>query len=174
MDKIKISEDQEASKALYQILIPQEILEWDHYFIVADGDLIHFNFEQLTGPDGRYLIYTKNIRYAYSAAVYNYQQKIGAQKEKGRQENIISITPGFSSSLKESYLKHLTDDKIDSAWLNIIQQPFLVRLAQSLENQYASRNYINMDASEKLVVCLHQTSVSWQHLGENHLLERHL
>lgn len=138
--------DRSALRELFELLIPEEVRMKKNYFIIPDGELLHFNFEQLLDEDGAFLIYSKNIRYAYSAMIYHYQEQLGARKKK--EGNILAITPGFSMSMKEEYLNYFPVESVDSAWLYFIQQPFLIRLAQNLGKYHKAQNLLHMTATE--------------------------
>lgn len=138
--------DREVLRELYELLIPEEVRTIKNYFIIPDGELLHFNFEQLLDAGGEFLIYSKNIRYAYSAIVYQYQKQLGARKKKGG--NILAMTPGFSTKMKDGYLDYYPEESVDSAWLYFIQQPFLIRLAQDLDKYHQTKNLLHHAATE--------------------------
>ncbi len=131
---------------LYHLLIPIEAKEYSKWFIVPDDKLFYFNFEQLVDEQGDYLIRTKTIRYAYSASIAGYQARLGKQNQNHR--NIISLTPGFSDSLKRDYLSEHESGTVDSAWLYYLQQPFLIHLAHSLDDVQVSKSYTGKNATE--------------------------
>src|SRR5690625_7830929 len=117
--------------------MPEELQIIKDYFIIPDGELLHINIEQLLDPEDVFLIHSKNIRYAYSAIIYQYQQELGRRGKQGG--NILAITPGFSTTMKDVYMDYYPETSVDSAWLYFIQQPFLIGLAQNLD-QYHRRS----------------------------------
>ena len=139
-------EDRAALRELYDLLIPEELRMIKDYFIIPDGELLHFNFEQLLDPEDVFLIHSKNIRYAYSAIIYQYQQELGRRGKQGG--NILAITPGFSTTMKDVYMDYYPETSVDSAWLYFIQQPFLIGLAQNLDQYHRTKNLLHLEATE--------------------------
>lgn len=137
-------------EALYGLLIPQEAREAESLFIIPDGVLFHFNFEQLIGLGQKYLLELHTIRYAYSAIVHDYQHKMG---NSGRhyERDLVSITPGFSDVLKNIYLDSLQPEVVDSGFLYYVQQPFLTQLAEKLKGIFNSRAFVGPEATERVV-----------------------
>lgn len=162
--------NREALQQLYLLLIPEKVRHYTSFFIVPDWKLFHFNFEQLVDETEQYLLATKNFRYAYSSAVYNYQSQLAEQKNNTR--NIIALTPGFTEDLKDTYLQSLPGGNVDSAWLYFLQQPFLLKLAESLNRINESQSLTTSNAHE-LSFKSHTGGFKIIHLGTHGIIDDH-
>jgi tetratricopeptide (TPR) repeat protein len=161
--------DQGALKQLYGMLIPEPMRATKRYFIVPDGALYHFNFEQLVDDNDRFLLETKRIRYAYSASVYSYQKRINAAK--GRYPTrLMAITPGFSDGLKEAYISSAKNEWIDSAYIYFVQQPFLRELAERLGRMGGTRVFTGVEATESAVKN-HASGCRVIHIGTHGIID---
>lgn len=135
------------SNAIAVSLLDFELIrKYDKLLIVPDDKLFFINFEELIMPSGKYLIEEKTIRYAYSASILDQQSYLTSLARSN--QNILSLTPGFSSQLKESYISSSKGDIIDSSWLYLIQQPFLINLASNLNTVDRSVSLTSMQATE--------------------------
>jgi len=130
---------------LYNLLLPAKLInKYDKWLILPDDKLYFINFEELINENDEYLAINKTIRYAYSATVLNQQNELTKQQRSSN--TILGITPGFSAELKEKYVTQ--NENVDSSWLQYIQQPFLVRLANELSQFSNSKSLISSDATE--------------------------
>lgn len=148
LERIYENYDPRLLHQLYKDLMPPFTRGFEKFLIVPDEFLYHFNFEQLVDESGRYLIHTKRFRYAYSAAIAAAQHKLNRQKKNPN--NIVAFTPGFLDTIKTDYLRHFAHLPIDSAWLNYLQQPFLLDLAERLDRVKNSRSYRLHEANERM------------------------
>lgn len=162
--------NREGLKQLYKLLIPEEARKYSRYFVVPDGKLFHFNFEQLVDENDRFLITSRRFRYAYSCAVYQYQTRLAKQKDN--YQNVIALTPGFTESFKESYISSNPDGGVDSAWLYFLQQPFLLKLAESLDRIADSKSFTSSSANER---SFKSNSENFKiiHLGTHGIIDDH-
>lgn len=130
---------------LYHLLLPTKLVnKYEKWLILPDDKLYFINFEELLNENDEYLVFNKTIRYAYSAIVLNQQSELS--KQHNNSNSILGVTPGFSAQLKEKYIAQ--NENVDSSWLQYLQQPFLVRLANELSQFSKSESLISSDATE--------------------------
>ena len=152
-------------KQLYNELIPFEISDKD-LLIIPDGKLFHLNFESLIDGNDQFLILNHKIRYAYSTEILQIQEALAEQIQS---EEILSLTPGFTSENKAQYTSQVDSVLIDSFYLQILQQPFMLRVADQLRQKNSSLNFTNLDATE-LNYKNNNTDVRLIHLGTHGIL----
>ncbi|MDF1699321.1 MAG: CHAT domain-containing protein [Saprospiraceae bacterium] len=138
--------DVTAGKELRQLLLPDDIIEqFNKIKLLPDGILNSISFEQLYDQD-QPLIYTKLISYGLSASVLIHQKKL--TKEKQNRNQFLGLTPGFTRDLKTKMQSTYLD--LDSSYLYLIQQPFLLSLSESLSRDFDGESYQELAATEHM------------------------
>lgn len=152
--KAIVQQDQPALDLAGQLLYRQvwqpllTSLEGPRVTIIPTGRLFYLNFESLrpdTTPKS-YLIYDYTISYALSLTV------LFSEQDPIRKGPIIAVAPGFEDEIKSTYKSQLdTLEPIDEAYLSTVRQPWSLKLAKRLKDQFAYQAYIGSAATESAI-----------------------
>lgn len=130
---------------LYRLLWQplEDDLAGDRVTIVPTGPLFYLNFETLPDRRHRFLIERYTIAYAISLTT------LFAPDEPAAKGPLLTVVPGFEPDLKRQYLDRLDSlTAPDQAYLRTVRQPWSLRLAQQLADQYALRGFTGARATE--------------------------
>ena len=152
-------------KKLRTELLPIDLSK-ENLLVVPDGKLFHLSFESLIDEKDKFLVENHNIRYAYSQEILQVQESLAKHI---RSDEILSVTPGFTQENKAYYKSSIDSLKIDSFYLQILQQPFMLRVADQLRQNNGSKDFTNLDATE-LNFKSNKSDVRLIHLGTHGVL----
>lgn len=149
-----VQQDQTALDIAGQVLYRQlwqpllTSLKGQRVTIIPTGRLFYLNFEGLR-PDNSprsYLIYDYTISYALSLTLLFSEQ---GQTGTGP---IIAVAPGFEDEIKLKYKQRLDSlESVDEAYLSTVRQPWSLKLANRLKDQFAYEAYIGLAATESTI-----------------------
>ncbi|MBT30862.1 MAG: hypothetical protein CMO01_14485, partial [Thalassobius sp.] len=137
----------EKGYALYQKLWqPFEAeLTGKHITLIPTGPLFYLNFETFSSnlSANTYLIYKYNISYALSFNV------LFSEHQTTTQNTLLTVTPGFEEEIKQQYQNQLdTIENPDREFLQTVRQPWSLKLANSLKDEYVNEAFIGSEATE--------------------------
>lgn len=148
----------EGLKTLYDLYqqLWQPIAKYVHtnkVLVIPDGILYNLSFDMLaTKPIKNYkalakygLIAGHTFSYHYSLFVLQHQLNTATPTAS----NYVAFAPGFSDDLKKEYIAQVKDSlNMDQGYLQLIQQPNTLRLAQKMKDLLGGKIFLN-DASTK-------------------------
>lgn len=149
-----VQQDQTALDIAGQLLYRQiwqpllTSLQGQRVTIIPTGRLFYLNFEGLrpdTSPRS-YLIYDYTISYALSLTL------LFSEEGQAGTGPIIAVAPGFEDEIKLQYKQQLDSlESIDEAYLSTVRQPWSLKLANRLKDQFAYEAYIGLAATESKI-----------------------
>jgi CHAT domain-containing protein len=138
---------QRASRDLYNTLV-RELLPDEgisKLIIGPDEFLYEVSFESIWLENSKqYLIQQYVISYAPSADAWIDQVAIPSLGKK----RILDFSPGFEKTLKERYLENRDSSAIDSNYLALLSQPFMIMLSETLAKDLGSTSFRGELATE--------------------------
>lgn len=150
--RMNAAEFKTLSVALYaQLFEPvEQYIQGTDVYIVPDGKLFNLNFEVLQKPGGShspdFLINHYTFSYLLSGTTALQYENLKTQHTTG----LLSFAPGFFDSMKEEYRAQARDTALyDVQYLQNIQQPFAVAVAQNVAALFSGRAFIAGKATEK-------------------------
>lgn len=155
------------SRDLYTLLLPST--QWTDLIIIPDGSLNYVSIEGLKDENGSFVIEKHGIRYGYSISALRYQHEVS---KNDRGNDILSFTPGFTRESKSQYELAVSNGTIDSFYLNILQQPFMLRVAEFLRNLITTGVHkVDIDATEEAFKASTTLDYTLIHLGTHGIID---
>jgi CHAT domain-containing protein/tetratricopeptide (TPR) repeat protein len=124
-------------------LLPDD--ETHRLIIGPDEELYSISFESILHPvSKRYLVEDFVIMYAPSIDAW---LETHANPGTGR-KHILDFTPGFQQALKDIYLRDSDTLEIDSSYLRLLSQPFMMELSHQIALEMGSKSFRGEQATE--------------------------
>lgn len=153
---------------LSKLLIPEDIIApYENLLVIPDGLISEISFDALLYQNDL-LIRRKKVRYAQSATILSYQNKLALSLKNPRQ--ILGLTPGFTQKLKSN----LTDQEklVDTSFNYLIQQPFLLALSEDLSNNFDMSESFTEDLATEKAFNEHASDYRILHIATHGILNQ--
>ncbi len=101
----------------------------------------------LVPATGRYLV--QDFDFCYTPSVDAWFER--GVPHRARHTGILDVTPGFTQEMKDAYLRQTDTVHIDTNYLTLLSQPFMLDLSTSLSAQFQGKSYRTEEATESNV-----------------------
>lgn len=148
---LKVEVAQRSFQLYEQLFKPvSKYFDGNEILIVPDNELFSINFETLRksvdGGASTYVIHDYVISYLLSATTALQFNRLNS----GKKEGVLALAPGFSDELKRDYLAQKEAYSFfDESFMQLIQQPFAVKSANSIASLLNGKALTNKNATEE-------------------------
>lgn len=137
---VKKKQYQKSSAELYNLLFKDHLSGKSALLVLPDRLLSTLSIGGLLDEKGNFLLENYSIRYANSANILIYQNKIASGTDNN--DKILGLTPGFTSDLKELYAQNSASEIVDTSWTYMLHQPFLLNLSDKLSDALGNGTFL--------------------------------